>query len=369
MRFHHQVLDMKIYNFPFVALFLTLLLFPSNSLAQEQQRKDALEREGNSIEWFKEEAANNREPLLVKALQFTAPYQGFYQRLSLDNEGNAFTAQIVPNWAIQGSVGARLDETSLARIKQALGQLSITQAATSASPQPGQLYTAFVFYDGKGYVRCDFSGPLPQQVQELLDLLEAELTKAAKIQHEEFLKHQQLMEQLYGDWRNRSGVSVITGDRMSALRNAQALLLTIMGSKKPVTPMDAKDVSIYHALIFYPEGALTGSGGGGSWSDDPLSTQAVIWDVRKGNGKGNEKPDKKRLEIKYQAIEGSISIDGKTYRLADGNLFVIRINGNWTPLVTQIQDRLDERATERKVLERFKTDLPDDESVERLELN
>src|ERR1051325_8696243 len=95
--------------------FLVLFL-PAVSLGQEQ----SVER--NSIDWFYTAANCHPKTLLLKLLQFNAPYPGYYQETSVDANGTAFTARVVPNWAVQNSVDAKLDDALLAQIKQMLAQ-------------------------------------------------------------------------------------------------------------------------------------------------------------------------------------------------------------------------------------------------------
>jgi hypothetical protein len=335
-------------------------------MGQEQKAPD--HRNRNSIEWFNADADHHSDKLLLKALQFDAPYPGFYQTLSLDYNGHAFTARIVPDWATQGSGRALLDGALFDQIKQMLAVLSLTSDASLPEPEPGQLHTALVFYDGKAYERHNFNGVLPERVQVILDLIRTELERQAKLQYEEFLTHHKLMEETYGAWQNMSGVAVVTGSRMHGLRDVRGLLLTLTGHRKPILPSDSDEVSIYHILIFYPEGVLTGAGSGGTWSDDPVSSQVVIWNATKAVSGGDAEMDKRTLEIKHQAIDKTVSVGGKTYELADGNLFVIHLSENWTPITSQLGTHFDERTGDQIVLERFKSVLKEDKSIQRLEL-
>jgi hypothetical protein len=206
-------------------------------------------------------------------------------------------------------------------------------------------------------------------VEEILDILRTELERAAKVQYEEFLRHHQLMEETYGDWQNKTGVVVVTSSRMHGLKGTRGLLLTLSGKRNPIPPAAPTLVSIYHALVFYPDAAVTGSGGGGTWSDDPLSSEVVIWTVPKGSGSNAAGTDERVLEIKYQAIDGTVTVAGATYQLAQGNMFVIRMTEDWTPVVRQIEARRDEQTTEQGALDQFKATLRDDVAIQQLELN
>ena len=75
------------------------------------------------------------------------------------------------------------------------------------------------------------------------------------------------------------------------------------------------------------------------------------------------------LEIKYQAIDGTVSVGGKVYQLGYGNIFIIHMSETWTPIVTQIEIQSNEQGTDQSVLDRLKSILRDDEAIQRLELN
>ena len=87
------------------------------------------------------------------------------------------------------------------------------------------------------------------------------------------------------------------------------------------------------------------------------------------SGSGAVETGKKLLEIKYHAIGGTVSVGGKAYQLANGNIFIIRVSEDWTPIVSQIEVHQDEQLTEQRVLDRLKSILRDDESIQRLELH
>ena len=335
-------------GFPAASLCLALLLFLAGSPVQKQESKITLN--GNLIERFYQAADHHSDTLLLRTLQFTAPYPGFYQALSLDSNGRAFTARIVPDWAIQASKTANLESDRQEQIRQMLVHLTIATGPSLPEPQPGELRTALVFYNGKTYERHDFNGSLPVQVQEILDIVRMELERAARVQYEEFLRHHELMEETYGDWQNKPGVVPVTGSRTHGLKATPGLLLTLSGKRNAIPPAAPTPVSIYHALVFYPDAAVTGSGGGGTWSDDPLSSEVVIWTVPKGSGSDAAGTGERVLEIKYQAIDGTVTVAGATYQLALGNMFVIRMTEDWTPIVRQIEARRDEQTTEEKAL-------------------
>ncbi len=347
-----------------ICLAGALSFFPVISFGQEQNRNIPPERK--PIDWFYADANHHSKTLLLKALQFTAPDPNFYEELSIDNNGNAFGARIVPNRAVQGSEDAKLDLSLLDQIRQMLGELNLPSSATALEPKPGQLHTAFIFFDGNTYMRFNFNGVIPAQVEAILEIVRKQLIAAAKVKMEQFAAHHTLMEKTYGDWQNRSGITLVWGGQMHGCKGNRALLLTLAGQRKTTTASTA--VSIYHALVFHPVGAITGSGSGGSWSDDPVSSEVVIWTLPNATGSFSENASERKLEIRHNAIEANVTIAGKTYQLSRGNMFIIRIGDDWTPIVSQLSEELEDHATQQTALDRFKSILKTDASIQQLEL-
>jgi len=140
---------------------VVILFLPAVSLGQEQRTNISTERK--SIDWFYADANSQPKTLLLKLLQFTAPYPGYYQQTSLDTNGNALTARVVPDWAVQGSVNAKLDGALLGQIRQMLAQLNLPSTLAGLEPQQGQLHSAIVFYDGMIFCASITTDPFPRK--------------------------------------------------------------------------------------------------------------------------------------------------------------------------------------------------------------
>jgi hypothetical protein len=326
-----------------------------SSLAVSQTRKAGTLPERNSMEWFNEAANFESKTLLFKVLQFTAPYPGYYEETSLDITGNAFSARIVPDWATQGIQSATLQSVRLNQVREMLLQLYLPATSTQLEPQAGQLHSAFVFYDGSSYRHLRFNGDVPAQLQAILEIVQKELIAAAKVRAEEFMAHSKLMEETYGDWKNRDGITVPNSSRMRGFQNSRGLLIGLLGQRKATSPAEPLVVSIYHAIVLYPAGGVTGGAGGRNWSDDPVSRNGVSWTLPNSAGSSSDNTSRRELEIEHNAIDETVRIDGKTYYLSQGNLFIIRMGEDWKPAVTQLNERLSESASEQDVLDRFKS--------------
>jgi len=336
---------------------VALLLHSAISSAQAQTK---------SLDDFNRDADYHSKTLLVKLLQFTAPYPGFYQQTTLDSNGTAFTARVVPNWAVQNSVNAKLDNALLDQIRQLLAQLRLSSTPAAVETQRGQLHSAFVFYDGQDFLRLNFNGPVPAQVDAIVAILQKQFTAAGKAQSEELAAHQKLMRETYGDWQSRAGLTVNAGIGMHRCKGDGALVVSTSGRRNDPTGSPVA-VSLYHVLVFYSGAVVSGSGSGGRWSDDPVQSTVVMWTPMYADGLFTENALQRKLEILNNAIDGTVTIAGKTYRLADGNMFVVRMGRDWLPTVTQLKEVLADPATPEASLERFKAILKDP-AVQKLEL-
>jgi hypothetical protein len=345
-------------------LVIAFCFFPVATSGQQQ-----IAPERKPIDWFYEDANYHSKTLLLKVLQFTAPYSGYYQETSLDTNGNAFTGRMVPNWAVQNSANAKLDGALLAQIRQMLAQLSVPSTPAFLEPQQGQLHSAFIFYDGHDFLRLNYNGSIPAQIGVILAIIHKEFMAAAQARDEEFAAHHKLMQETYGDWQNRSGITINAGDQMHSCKGNGALLVLTAGLRKTDGTTSPVAVSVYHALVFYPGAAVTGAGSGGRWSDDPVQSNVVIWTLPNANDSFAEKKSERKLEILHNAIEATITIAGKTYQLNGGNMFMIRIGTDWAPTVTQLNERFEEQTTPQATLDRFKAIFRDDASIQKLELH
>lgn len=167
------------------------------------------------------------------------------------------------------------------------------------------------------------------------------------------------------EWQFKPGVVVPSGDRTSTFKNASGQLLTVEGQRR-VSTSKLEEISVYHAIIFYPEGTVVGEGGEFS-NSGPISTEELTWKIQSDPRAAQKEMSEKRLEFKYHALDKNVRVGSETFSLADGNLFVIRLDVNWLPVVTQLREHFVEQAEKERVLQSFKSAAREDESVQRLE--
>lgn len=93
-----------------------------------------------------------------------------------------------------------------------------------------------------------------------------------------------------------------------------------------------------------------------------------MWTLPNANGSFTENTSQRKIEIRHNAIDATVTIAGKTYPLTGGNMFVVRIGADWLPTVTQLNELFVEQATPQATLNRFKAILKNDPSIQKLEL-
>lgn len=172
-------------------------------------------------------------------------------------------------------------------------------------------------------------------------------------------------------WEFRPGVVVVSGSGDHSFKNTRGQLLTVRGYRR-ISRAEISPVSVYHALIFLPQAPLAGGGGGFS-NKDAGSTEVLTWRLQKNPPNDYRNVEEKRLELKYHPLEKTLTVGSQTFQLARGNLFIVRLNDEWLPTAEQIpahfeEDMESQRVLDQKVLDFFKSALPDEQEIQKLEL-
>ena len=119
--------------------------------------------------------------------------------------------------------------------------------------------------------------------------------------------------------------------------------------------------SAYHALVVLPQ-TVPDDRASISRADGFTHTAVERWQPSKDNGPAEER----ELAVKYDAVWQTITIDSHPYNLANGNLFVIKLDENWHPKVTQLMFSLKEDQGVDAVIGAFKFVLREDKIVQQL---
>jgi hypothetical protein len=160
-------------------------------------------------------------------------------------------------------------------------------------------------------------------------------------------------------WLRVSGAVIPNASRTESYTDKPIRILSVEGQRW-VTWDKREDAAAYHALVILPAVPISDSGG---LSESDFYSDRLVkrWLVR-----GNEE---RELDITYDAMWQTITVDSRTYPLRKGNLFVIRFDENWKPQVRQLSTTINRRNNVEE-LERlkdaFKSALPEDKIVQQL---
>jgi hypothetical protein len=334
--------------FRLILMILLTTFFTLNVAAQEQTNSPL--DYFNKLEYFNEVANRNSESRVFKLLQFNAPFRGGYYETNVSENGDVFSVRVTP-FARQASRRAKLDESQIKEIKQTLSELISSNCIENLQPQDGEPYAALVFNKGKSFVRCDFIGALPHQLQKIKDFLNVEYKKEEKKWIEEVEAKEKLARAKYGDWeKNPQGIRYSTSG-MRSLENKRASFLYLKGKQQPVNE-NSKEIPLYYALVIYPNGRIIGGAGGGTWSFEPISRNGITWAI----AENSYKPEKELL-VEYNVIDYTISVQNKVYQLKRGNLFIIKFDEDWKLQVTQLKDFVKEPVSDQTILSIFGKEL------------
>lgn len=345
---------------------LLILTFSGVITTMAQTQKDPLLEFQESIAYFNQIANSNSKTLVFKLLQFTAPFRGGYHETYLDKSGYSYSVRVGP-FARQAQRNADLTKSKVKEIKKDLLDIGSKYCVRNPGSQDGQPYSSLIFKKGQKFLRCDFTGKIPDKLQKMLDSLKVEYEKAGKIWYEKYQEEERLLKEKYGDWLEKPGIVRPGTSGSISIKNENTSLIYLKGIFQQVKNDRPPEIPLFYGLVFYPKALLVGGAGGGR-SSDPISSFGMSWDslkkkyswkrqIRGVPGKFN-KPDH-QLIVEYNAINGTVSIKNSIYRITDGNLFVIRIDKNWNPKVVQLKIHLDKIPKDQQILELFKQELND----------
>jgi hypothetical protein len=300
--------------------------------------------------------------LLLRMMQFDAPYRGYFQELRLYRDGLAVTFPNVPNSAPQVSHRGTLGKSALAQVQRRLATVDLTGYSASSEPEPAGLHTVLIFFDGRAYQRRNFNGRLPARIQAPIDVIQ-EAIKVAPGDFEKYLKANEAAKEEARILHDGLGWNVPKDLRLSPLKDVRGLLLTVRGVRGDAA------TSVYHALVFYPEGKLVHEPiGPANWPDNPRAEVRLMFGQPNGPSGIGIKTVTHELVIDHRLIENKLIVGSNAFPLAKGNLFVMQFDKNWMPVVRAIPTHVDGRLSASAVLEAFKAQLETDGVIQSLSL-
>ena len=165
-------------------------------------------------------------------------------------------------------------------------------------------------------------------------------------------------------WIQMTGAVIPYSSRTLNYAEHHNVLLSV-GGDRWVSMYQKEKATAYHALVIPPQVELRADGGA-SGNDGVSGTDTLRWLCLKEVGGNSQWAEPKSLTIVYDALTQRISVGSETYRLAKGNIFVVRLDDEWRPHVTQIGEIFDKSDERDEVVAILKRALPDDEAVTKL---
>jgi hypothetical protein len=301
--------------------------------------------------------------LLLRVLQFDAPYSGYFQELRLYRDGRALTFRNVPNWAKQASQGATLKESALATVRRSLAAADLSGYSASSMPQPTGKHTVLILFDGHAYQRRNFNGPLPASIQAPIDVVQKTL-KEASDDFEKYRKANDAAREAERVLREGSGWNIPKEPQLTPLKDIRGLLLTVSGLRRETK------TSVYHVLFFYPEGRLSYQPwiDRANWPGNPRAEVRLTFEHPNAASGIGITAVTHEFVIEYRVIESILKVADNSFPLTSGNLFVIQLDKNWTPTVRALHASVVGPSPASMILGEFKAHLRGDRLIQTLSL-
>jgi hypothetical protein len=169
------------------------------------------------------------------------------------------------------------------------------------------------------------------------------------------------------EWQFQPGILLTSGDHLHTFEDGCGEVVSINGWRR-VSRVKLDDVSIYHVLILHPKGPLIGQGSGFS-DKGPASTENISWTVQMNPPNDFKTGEKHSLAITYNAISDTVTVENNAFHLSKGNLFIVRMDKSWVPIVSQISAHFNKQGSPQRILKFFKSRLRHDETIQRLKLS
>ena len=212
-----------------------------------------------------------------------------------------------------------------------------------------------IYFDGRAYQRRNINGPLPASIQAAIDSLQAALKVEDPDAFQKVVKAQEAAREAERKLR-AGGWNVPKQLQLTPLKDVRGLLLTVSGVRGDAT------TSIYHALVFYPEGKLSYEPKDpANWGPGNPHAQVTMRFEHPNEPSGiGIKTVTHELVIDYRLIENTLSVGTHSFPLKEGNLFVIQLaDKDWTPLARAVRAHIDGPSPPQAILQEFKAQLVD----------
>jgi hypothetical protein len=159
-----------------------------------------------------------------------------------------------------------------------------------------------------------------------------------------------------------SGALIANSVSQQSFYGTPIRLLTVAGDRW-VSWDETKPAAVYYALVLLPTASACNISSGGGSNGFFLHTGTWSWLARKDKG---DQEQELRLEATYHPSRRTLTIDSRSYYLADGNLFVIRFDDGMRPVVRQLDATINENVEPQLIFNLFKSLLHGDGAAQKL---
>jgi hypothetical protein len=163
----------------------------------------------------------------------------------------------------------------------------------------------------------------------------------------------------------KEGARMANGSTSRALRDSKGLLYTMHGYER-VSRAELKEISLFHALLLFPDVKLYGSGSGIKLSCLQAG-ETFQWKV----GDYREPPVPaivKALTIRYDGGSRFVFVGAQEFDTKVGNVLLISLDQEWQPHTRQLSVSLEKVTEPEEVLLTVKSAASDDPLLAAVEL-
>src|SRR5947209_9229725 len=164
-------------------------------------------------------------------------------------------------------------------------------------------------------------------------------------------------------WLRSTGAVIPNDSRTDSYTEKGVRILSVTGERWVTWDREEK-ASAYYALVILPRAAVKNIGFvSGDDGFTHTNIEKWLW--------YNDRPyepmtEQKQLQIDYDAMWQTITVDSRAYNLSKGNLFVIRFDEGWKHAVTQLGVTINWDAAHEDIINAFKSVLPEDKLIQGL---
>lgn len=151
------------------------------------------------------------------------------------------------------------------------------------------------------------------------------------------------------------GAVAPNGSRTMTYHDKSVVVFSVVGERRAAQD-EMRRAAAYNVVIVPPAGTTAYDGGSGG-GDGYAHTKVLRWLDSQGTSH--------EFRAAYDALRQTVSIGGRDYPLAGGNLFLVRLDESWRPHVTPLAARI-EVDDHNAVVRTLKSLLPSDATAQGL---